>query len=629
MILMGFMMDIKKVILLILFVGSIMAFYSCEKKENIPLYEIPQLPKRELIFVEENPPGNEDRVFGLSGAVCNDCKVIVFADEGLTNEIHSEIANEDGSFLPISIGDNMFGEVFLLVENKIGFRSPYIVLQNDIFPPETEITEFPSNPTEMTSITFKFSCSEDGCAFECKIDNEEWERCSSPITYFLKGGNHRFDVRAIDKAGNKDYSPAFYEWRIEPPFPGSLLWTFSQIEKIPERVGEGYAPSPAFGDIDGDGKLEVVVAPYNVVHAINGEDGSLLWSYPIPFSYPILSPLLADIDGDGRLEVIIGGDKIYTLNGEDGSLLWSYDSEDWQVYPLLTGDLDKDGKEEVVVADAYKIYALNGEDGSLLWSYNTGNWQWPSSIADLDGDGRLEIVTGSPWTKNKILAINGEDGSLLWSSSMELEGSFPVIGDIDGDGRLEVITNSSGDIANIYALNGEDGSILWVNENTCRIEPPSLADIDNDGKLEVVVGNYCKKEFYAINGEDGSLLWISSKLDSPNGPVLIGDIDEDSKLEVVGTLLNSIYALNGEDGSPLWIYDNTSGVNTPSLTDINGDGIIDMIFYSDYYLYEEFPTLYAFSLNAPFPPPDLLPWPMARHDVKGTSLYTGDPYPPW
>jgi outer membrane protein assembly factor BamB len=623
---MGDTMKIEKVISFIFYVGGMMTYMSCEKEHHIiPLYEIPPIPNIELVKIEENPPGNDDRIFGLPGAVCNDCKVIVFGNEELTREINSQIANDDGSFLPISIGDNLYGKVFLLVENEIGFRSPYIVLQNDIVPPDTEITEFPSNPTEITSTMFKFSCNEDECTFECKIDNGEWERCTSPKTYFLNGGEHTFEVMAIDRAGNKDSSPSSYSWRIEPRFHGSILWSFSQIEKVPERVGEGYAPSPPFGDIDGDGKLEVVIAPYNVVHAINGEDGSLLWSYPIPFSYSIPSPLLADIDGDGKLEVVVGGDKIYALNGEDGSILWFYETGNGFVMPYSIGDVDKNGTLDVVGGNGYSIYAINGEDGSLMWFYDAGEWLFPSSLGDIDGDGKLEVVIAPAWTKNKIFALNGEDGSLLWTSSVELEGALPVLGDIDSDGKIEVVANSD---ANIYAFNGEDGSLLWMYEIPSGSQPPSLADIDNDGKLEVVAPVYSEKKIYAINGEDGSLLWKSYRTsDYVSYPAIIGDIDNDGKVEILGVSAGVyLYAINGEDGSLLWIFDELGCcIDAPSLTDINGDGVIDMLIYDG--MNPE--MVYAISMNVPAPPSELLPWILGRHDVKGTNLYTGGPNPPW
>jgi hypothetical protein len=62
---------------------------------------------------------------------------------------------------------------------------------------------------------------------------------------------------------------------------------------------------------------------------------------------------------------------------------------------------------------------------------------------------------------------------------------------------------------------------------------------------------------------------------------------------------------------------------SPAITDIDNDGKLEVVFDS----YDK--KIYTIKTNSPVPPPNLLPWPMARHDVKNTGLYTGDPYPPW
>jgi len=77
-----------------------------------------------------------------------------------------------------------------------------------------------------------------------------------------------------------------------------FLWSYT-------TGGSIYTSSPALGDIDGEGKLEVVVGSSdNKVYGLNGEDGSFLWSYTTG-SYVWSSPALGDIDGEGNLEVVI------------------------------------------------------------------------------------------------------------------------------------------------------------------------------------------------------------------------------------------------------------------------------------------------------------------------------------
>jgi outer membrane protein assembly factor BamB len=292
-------------------------------------------------------------------------------------------------------------------------------------------------------------------------------------------------------------------------------------------------------------------------------------------------------------------------------------------------EIDNDGKIEVVVGSHdNKVYALNGEDGSLLWSYLTGGGMGSSpSLGDIDNDGKLEVVVGSD--DNKIYALNGEDGSLLWSYEPGYYVDSPSLGDIDNDGKLEVVVRSQ--YGEIYALNGEDGSLLWWYDGRWYVDYrcfPSIGDIDNDGKLEVVIPD---DVIYALNGEDGTLLWKSPENICVMDHLSLGDIDNDGRLEIVGggCSYNEIYTFNGEDGSLSWSYKKIGGKNgesclsTPSLGDINNDGRLDMVVVSSD------GRIFAVSTNSPVPPPHLLPWPKFKHDVKNTGLYTGDPYPPW
>ena len=81
--------------------------------------------------------------------------------------------------------------------------------------PETEITKGPEKRSEKTKAKFKFRSSEQGSSFECKLDGDGFEGCRSPQKYDgLDEGRHRFQVRAIDDAGNTDASPAKYRFRV-------------------------------------------------------------------------------------------------------------------------------------------------------------------------------------------------------------------------------------------------------------------------------------------------------------------------------------------------------------------------------------------------------------------------------
>jgi parallel beta-helix repeat protein len=91
----------------------------------------------------------------------------------------------------------------------------------DLTPPGTTITSAPASPTTSTSATFRFTATEAGTRFECRLDGTgaaAFAPCTSPSTYAgLAIGSHSFDVRAVDAAGNVDATPAGHAWTIVPP----------------------------------------------------------------------------------------------------------------------------------------------------------------------------------------------------------------------------------------------------------------------------------------------------------------------------------------------------------------------------------------------------------------------------
>lgn len=134
----------------------------------------------------------------------------------------------------------------------------------------------------------------------------------------------------------------------------------------PDGYADGTVSTPAVGDIDGDGKPEIVYAGFDQYVYARRADGSLLPGWPQWVLDTVWSsPALADLDGNGKRDVIIGVDAHYyrdpTHATEDG------------------GDL----------------YAFRG-DGSVMWrAHQDEIFQSSPAVADLDNDGRYEIVAGT------------------------------------------------------------------------------------------------------------------------------------------------------------------------------------------------------------------------------------------
>jgi hypothetical protein len=84
----------------------------------------------------------------------------------------------------------------------------------DATAPDTTISSAPKSGTA-TSATFAFSATEGG-TFECRLDGAPFAVCASPKSYSpLRPGDHRFEVRAVDAAGNADPTPALHAWKIQ------------------------------------------------------------------------------------------------------------------------------------------------------------------------------------------------------------------------------------------------------------------------------------------------------------------------------------------------------------------------------------------------------------------------------
>lgn len=85
---------------------------------------------------------------------------------------------------------------------------------NDTNPPQTKITKKPRSKSDSESVKYKFKSDEAGSSFVCKVDKKRYKPCSSPRKIKVNEGKHKFSVRATDRAGNLDKSPATDKFKI-------------------------------------------------------------------------------------------------------------------------------------------------------------------------------------------------------------------------------------------------------------------------------------------------------------------------------------------------------------------------------------------------------------------------------
>ena len=86
----------------------------------------------------------------------------------------------------------------------------------DRTPPKTRIVSGPARVGYERKAKFRFNSSEGQSSFKCKLDKKKWKKCRSPYKLKVKPGKHLFKVRAIDRFGNADPTPARFSWRVKP-----------------------------------------------------------------------------------------------------------------------------------------------------------------------------------------------------------------------------------------------------------------------------------------------------------------------------------------------------------------------------------------------------------------------------
>jgi hypothetical protein len=303
------------------------------------------------------------------------------------------------------------------------------------------------------------------------------------------------------------------------------------------------------------------------------------------------SPAVGDLDGDGRNEIVIGTNEEYV----DGTGLFSTDGS-----PLLAGLGALPGVDDFSFDTAGRMYAL-GSDGSLrpgfpvrvpmlapglLPTVATGTPGSPalarltetdtlvSAIASAAGPLMLFDADGAPFLglgsdgAPRSLALDFPGGfpnlpdpaGLAEPQTFSFDAPFlaalgsPAFGDVDGDGAPEVAAPTGGlrqllDVAapasqefgdhQVSVWNPIDGAVLpgfpRIMEDMQFFTEPALADVDGDGRADVVQGSggYQVRAYRS----DGSLVegWPKFTHGWLIGTPAVGDVDGDGLVEVVAS----------------------------------------------------------------------------------------------
>ena len=374
----------------------------------------------------------------------------------------------------------------------------------------------------------------------------------------------------------------------------SSLHAATQITwKRQQLHGDFYSEGAAIGDINGDGKPDVVAGPF-------------WWEGPdFKEQHVIYEPKIFDINGysdnffayvhdfnaDDRNDLLVLGfpgkeARLYLNPGFQYSNTWPMhivadvvDNES----PVFT-DITGDGKPEIVCSTGGKFgwFAPNWGKPTEKWPFvaatddmKVAKFTHGLGVGDVNGDGKMDLLEARRWWENSGIIASTTNGPSLASFTQHnfaagVGGGAQMFAyDFDGNGTQDVFTSLAahryGVAVFLQTKNKEPGTANWTRVMLASEQPQDndygivfsqphaafLTDIDGDGVKDIVTG----KRYWAHNGHDPDerghrvIYWYQTKRDGNGGvdfvphlvdaesgvgvDVQVGDVNGDSLPDIV------------------------------------------------------------------------------------------------
>jgi len=430
----------------------------------------------------------------------------------------------------------------------------------------------------------------------------------------------------VTRSGSTAYSAS--PFLVTFPDGGTLSAPCSFAPKVDFITGSG-SYTTAMGDLDGDGKTDLVVTNVagNSVSILRNTSvtGTIDATSFAPAVTLDLTPntgafgvAIGDLDGDGKQDIVVSNytsDNISIYRNistpgtlTTGSFAAKVDfATDTGPYTVAIGDLDVDGKPDIAVTaynggNAVSLFrntsvpgTINAGSFAARFDINTASYPYGLAIGDLDADGKPDLAVTNYIGSSVSLYRNTSTSGVIDASSFESAvdygvGTSPLsvaIGDLDADGKPEVtVANYASN--NLTILKNATtsgaftaGSFGAVGNFTTDPNPENIVitDLDGDGKPDLATGNQFGPSVSLLKNESTGVITFAPFVEFAalfnTRLAAVGDLDGDGKpdLAVASAGVGSVSVLRNTVSSlpvhTIASFTPTAG-NAESIVTISG-----------------------------------------------------------
>jgi len=387
---------------------------------------------------------------------------------------------------------------------------------------------------------------------------------------------------------------------------GDIMWEFNVPNNPNTTVQDKQIRSlKQIKDINNDNVNDIIAATGNYyTFCLNGLTGAEIWRFNTHFGSINSGSVewedavdIADVNNDGKEDVVIGcaggNEMVYALNGLNGSRLWSYGdsttTSDGDIESIkIKYDYNGDGVNDVLVSATgttlggrHALICLNALNGQVIF-YRTQPEPFTDDVVATESGGAIGVNNnGAPY---KITGFNMQ-GNSVWSyTATGNTWSLKEMPDVNGDGGKDIL-GLGGFTGAVFAITGNTGTQIWTqslgSSNNGKIT--LLNDANGNGFADFTLS--APQSAFRVDSKTGTIIWSTALSSSYlRGVDNLGDITSDNIDDIViaTQLPPRLLVLDGMNGSILFDYSfgttlNQRGDRAAVLNDIDTNGVNEFL----------------------------------------------------